>query len=220
MARGVASAGKIVAIALILMAPLAIHAAIASAAWTPLIVVIPIVQLALVGGIIVMRDRTRLKWLGPLALLLAVVVIWAARAGISLTALPGIPHAIAYATLLCVFGYTLLPDHEAILTRVVNAVRGPLPPALIVHTRRVTFAWCGFFAAQLVASVALYLFAPLEVWSFFINVLNFPLVVLMFVVEGLYRFLRFRDFPMDRLSDITRVVAKTMERRPRQVDTV
>jgi uncharacterized membrane protein len=220
MSRRAVAAGKAIGVAVIIAAPLAIHAAIATSTWTQLIVAIPVAQLLILGTIAAIRDPARIKWLGPLALALGFLIYWAERSGLSLTAMPGLPHAMAYAALLFGFGYTLLPGHEAILTRVVNAVRGPLPPELIVHTRRVTFAWCCFFAGQIIMSAVLYVFAPLEVWSFFINVLNLPLVVLMFVVEGLYRFFRFRDFPMDSLSDILRVVAKTTEKGARQADPV
>jgi uncharacterized membrane protein len=213
MNRSVISALKIAGIALIVIAPLAIHAAIATSTWTQLVVVVPVAQLLILGAIAVFRDPARIRWLGPLAVVAAFAIVWAERSGITLTAMPGLPHAMAYSALLVGFGYTLLPGHEAILTRAVTAVRGPLPAEMIVHTRRVTLAWCCFFAAQLLGSLLLYLFAPLEVWSLFINVLNLPLVVLMFVVEGLYRFFRFRDFPRDKLSDIIRVVAKTTEKR-------
>lgn len=204
--------------ALIALAPLAIHAAIASSRWTLLVVAIPAVQLLILGGAAAVRDPRRLKWLLPLAALFLGLILWAEHRGVSLNAMAGIPHAVAYTSLLLGFGYTLLPGQEAILTRIVIAVRGPLPPELIVHTRRVTFAWCCFFAAQLLASAVLYMSTPLETWSFFINVMNLPLVVLMFVVEGLYRVYRFRDFPMDSASDIVRVLRKTMDRRMRQAD--
>lgn len=220
MNRRVASAFRVAGIGLVVLAPFAIHAAIATSTWTQLVVVIPVVQLLIIGGIAAFRDPRRLKWLGPLAVVIGLALVWAERSGITLTAMPGLPHAMAYTALLLGFGYTLLPGHEAILTRAVTAVRGPLPPEMIVHTRRVTFAWCCFFAAQLLGSLLLYLFAPLEVWSLFINILNLPLVVLMFVAEGLYRFFRFRDFPMDKLSDILRVVAKTTEKNTQQADAV
>jgi uncharacterized membrane protein len=204
--------------ALMALAPLAIHAAIASSRWTLLVVAIPAVQLFILGGAAAVRDPRRLKWLLPLAALFLGLILWAEHRGLSLNAMAGIPHAVAYTSLLLGFGYTLLPGQEAILTRIVVAVRGPLPAELIVHTRRVTFAWCCFFAVQLLVSAVLYMSTPLETWSFFINVMNLPLVVLMFVVEGLYRAYRFRDFPMDSASDIVRVLGKTMDRRMRQAD--
>jgi uncharacterized membrane protein len=218
MALSAMAAGRVAGIALIVLAPLAIHAAIATARWTELVVLIPAAQLLILATIAVIRDPARMKWLAPIGVFAAVGLVMAGRAGISLTLMPGIPHALAYASFLIGFGYTLLPGHVAILTRVVDAVRGPLPPEMILHTRRVTFAWCCFFAGQLLLSLLLYVYAPLEVWSFFINVLNLPLVVLMFVLEGLYRLYRFRDFPLDSLSDIIRVVAKTTERSARRVD--
>ncbi len=220
MGRRAASVAKAFGIAAIVAAPLAIHVAIATSTWTQLVVVIPVAQLLILGAIAAIRDPARIKWLGPIAILLGLACIGAERFGLGLSAMPGLPHGLAYAALLLGFGYTLLPGQEAILTRVVRAVRGPLPPELIVHTRHVTFAWCGFFAAQLVGSVALYFLAPLEVWSFFVNVLNLPLVVLMFVAEGAYRLFRFRDFPLDSLAEIIQVVAKTTEKSSRQVDTV
>jgi len=220
MGRRAASVAKILGIILVIAAPLAIHAAIAWSQWTQLIVVIPLAQLAILATLAAVRDPARIKWLGPLAVLIAAGIFWAERSGVTLTAMPGLPHAMAYAALLFVFGYSLLPGQEAVLTRAVTAVRGPLPPAMIVHTRRVTLVWSCFFAGQLLGSLVLYLFAPLEVWSFFINVLNLPLVILVFVVEGAYRFYRFRDFPMDKLSDIIRVVHKTTEKRSRQADAV
>jgi uncharacterized membrane protein len=218
MTLSAAAAGRVAAFALIVLAPLAIHAAIATARWTELVVLIPAAQLLILGAIAAMRNPSRTKWLAPIGIVAGIGLVMARRAGISLTLMPGVPHALAYASFLIGFGYTLLPGHEAILTRVVGAVRGPLPPEMILHTRRVTFAWCCFFAGQLLFSLLLYLYAPLEAWSFFINVLNLPLVVLMFVLEGLYRLYRFRDFPLDSVSDIIRVIAKTTERRTRGVD--
>lgn len=212
------AARKIVGIALMALAPLAVHVAITSSKWTPFIVAIPVVQVLVLVGMAVIRDRRRIRWLGPLAALFVLLVLWAVHSGASLTAMAGIPHAVAYISLLLPFGYTLLPGQEAILTQIVNAVRGPLPPELVAHTRHVTVAWFCFFAVQLLASVLLYLTAPLETWSFFINVLNLPLLLLMFIIEGLYRALRFRDFPMDSMSDIVRILSTATGRRARQAD--
>lgn len=218
MASAAVLVKQIAGVLLIAVAPLAIHFAIATSSWTGLIILIPVLQLAALAGFAVWGHPARLRWIGPLAILATLGLVWAAHADFSLTAVPGIPHAIAYTSLLIGFGCTLLPGREALLTRVVVAVRGPMPPDVLLHTRRVTIAWCGFFAAQLMASLVLYLFAPLEVWSFFINVLNLPLIVLMFVLEGTYRYFRFRDIPLDRWSDISRIVAKSTQRNVGHAD--
>jgi len=211
-------AKQITGVLLIAVAPLAIHLAIATSSWTGLVVFIPVLQLLALAAFAVWRDPSRLRWLGPLVVAALLGIAWAERSGFSLTAMPGLPHALVYSSLLIAFGCTLLPGREAMLTRAVIAVRGPMPPDMIRHTRRVTFAWCCFFAAQLVGSLVLYLFAPLEIWSFFINVLNLPLIVLMFVLEGTYRYFRFRDIPLDRLSDLGRIVAGTTGRNVGHAD--
>lgn len=218
MASTAVLAKQIAGVLLIAVAPLAIHFAIATSSWTGLIVLIPVLQLLALAGFAVWGHPARLRWIGPLVIVAILGLLWAAHAEIGLTAVPGIPHAIVYTSLLIGFGCTLLPGREALLTRVVVAVRGPMPPDVIVHTRRVTVAWCCFFAAQLVTSLVLYLLAPLEIWSFFINVLNLPLILLMFLLEGTYRYFRFRDIPLDRLSDIRRIVAKTTGRHVGHAD--
>jgi uncharacterized membrane protein len=72
-----------------------------------------------------------------------------------------------------------------------------------VFTRRVTVAWSVFFAAQVVVSGLLLALAPLEAWSMFINLINLPLIVLMFAGEYLYRAIRYPNHPR---ASITRVL--------------
>jgi uncharacterized membrane protein len=62
-------------------------------------------------------------------------------------------------------------------------VHGPLPPLVARYTRKATAAWAVFFALIAAASLALYVFAPLRVWSAFSYFVTFPLVVLMFIGE-------------------------------------
>ena len=219
MYRRAVSAGKLLGVLALLVAPVAIHYAIMTSNWTPLILVVPLLQLAVLGIAAGARHPARVKWLAGAGALLIVGVLWAESRGLDFTVMPGIPHAIGYLLLLATFGVTLLPGHVPLLTRVVVSVRGPLPPDLLAHTRRVTLAWCCFFAGQLIVSLALYLFAPLEIWSFFVNVLNIPLVLLMFAVEYGYRVYRFRDFPHDSFADMLRIVAKTAKARSRQADS-
>jgi uncharacterized membrane protein len=218
MAAAAVLAKQITGVLLIAVAPLAIHLAITTSSWTGLIVLVPVLQLLALAAFAAWGNPSRLRWLGPLVLVAVLGIAWAERSGFNLNAMPGVPHALAYSSLLIGFGCTLLPGREALLTRIVVAVRGPMPPDVIRHTRHVTIAWCCFFAAQLIGSLVLYLSAPLDIWSFFINVLNLPLVVLMFLLEGTYRYFRFRDLPLDRLSDIRRIVAKTTGRNVGHAD--
>jgi uncharacterized membrane protein len=117
------------------------------------------------------------------------------EARLGLAAAYGLPHAAIYLLLLWSFGRTLAPEREPMITGFARRIHGSLPASLEIYTRRLTLVWCGFFAAQVAISAALFVLAPLDVWSLFVNVLNVPLLVLMFGVEYLYRLLRYPDFP-------------------------
>lgn len=124
--------------------------------------------------------------------------------GIALTAMPGLParlvglavaggcHALAYVALLIWFGRSLRAGHEPVVTGFARRLRQTMPGSVERYTRRVTIAWCGFFACQLVASVTLLLFAPRGVWSAFVTLLNLPLVVAMLLAELACRQILFR----------------------------
>jgi uncharacterized membrane protein len=113
----------------------------------------------------------------------------------------GLPHTAIYLSLLWLFGRTLRRGKVPLVTRLAARVHGALPPPMAAYTRGVTVAWCVFFAAQLLTSVLLFRFAPINAWSLFINVLNFPLLALMFIGEYGYRIVRHRDFPHATLLD-------------------
>jgi uncharacterized membrane protein len=106
------------------------------------------------------------------------------------------------------FGRTLLQGREPLITGVARRVHGVLTPEIAAYTRRVTQAWCGFFAAQIVVSGLLFAFAPLEIWSLFVGVLNFPLVALMFCGEYLYRVMRYPDHPRTSIANAVRAFSK------------
>jgi uncharacterized membrane protein len=99
----------------------------------------------------------------------------------------GLPHVASNLWLLWFFGRTLKKGRIPLVTTIATRVRGVLSPELVVYTRRVTLAWCIFFAAQIIMSITLYVFSTLPIWSAFINVLNFPLIVVMFMCEYAYR---------------------------------
>ena len=111
----------------------------------------------------------------------------------ALAALNGVPHAAINVLLLWVFGRTLVNAREPLITSFARRMHGSLPAHVEAYTRRVTAAWCVFFAAQIALSAILFTASPLEVWSFFVNVLAFPLVGVMFVAEYLYRIARFPE---------------------------
>ncbi|MFB3088478.1 MAG: hypothetical protein ACE10E_09240 [Acidiferrobacterales bacterium] len=96
--------------------------------------------------------------------------------------------------LLIVFGRTLLPGCEPIIARLSRVLRGNLPGELRTYTRCLTWVWTGVFAGLAVESVLLAVYAPLEVWSLFTNILNYVLLAVLFVAEYIYRVRRFRKY--------------------------
>ena len=206
-------------LAILALAPVAIHVALVTDTWPALVVAIPALQLLVIGAALLARRGSQRHWVTASIAALLVSLLFIAISRLDLASLPGLPHALAYSSLLAAFGLSLLPGREPVLTRLVLKVRGPLPPELLAYTRHVTAAWCCFFAAQLALSLTLFLLAPLAVWSLFINVLNLPLVVAMFVIEYTYRVVRFPNFRHDRLSDFSKFAAEFSKKASRQADS-
>jgi uncharacterized membrane protein len=134
------------------------------------------------------------------------IALWAGlgAAGATLAAVPGLPmrivglvvtggcHTAAYSALLIWFGLSLRPGHEPIVTGFARRVRQTMPDSVVRYTRKVTIAWCVFFAGQLVVSTTLLLFAPHAAWFSFVTLLNLPLVVMMALAEFACRRVLFR----------------------------
>src|SRR5882672_3750222 len=62
-----------------------------------------------------------------------------------LVLLAGLPHAMAYLFLLWLFGRTLQPGREALITSVARRFHGSLPPYMEAYTHKLTGMWCLFF---------------------------------------------------------------------------
>lgn len=125
---------------------------------------------------------------------------------LGLVAASAVPHTVIYATLLTVFGATLLPGRDALVTALARRMYGDIPAAMAAYTRAVTWAWCGFFTAQLATSLTLFLWTPLAIWSVFVNILNAPLFVLMFAAEHACRRFFLADAPRHSPADVLRMI--------------
>jgi len=88
-----------------------------------------------------------------------------------------------YSLMAASFGVSLLGARVALCTQLADKVHGPLTPQEVRYTRRVTAAWALFFILITAATVGLFLFAPLRIWSLFANFCVLPLIGLMFVAE-------------------------------------
>lgn len=116
-------------------------------------------------------------------------------------------HWGIYISLLASFALTLRPGREPFITVLARRMHGTVTDEMVGYTRKVTIAWVLFFACQLSLSVGLFCFAPLTAWSFFVNILDIPLVITMFGVEYAVRLRVLRDPPRHGFTAMFAMIA-------------
>jgi uncharacterized membrane protein len=89
--------------------------------------------------------------------------------------------------LLVVFARSLLPGEVPLITHFATRMDGALSVTAIQYTRSVTVVWSVYFFAMTVVGVLLAAFAPVEVWSYVVNCLQYVLIPLIFIAEFLVR---------------------------------
>ncbi len=191
--RAVATIGWIGTVA----APLATHRYLATGHGLPLAAVLSVCQVITIGSIALgswAPGRRRRAWLLLFGIGLLMLRFAPGARTDGLVAASGVSHAVIYLSLLALFGTSLRPGHVALVTGLARRLCGGLTDDMLAYTRGVTLAWCVFFAAQLATSALLFVLAPRAVWSLFVNVLDFPLVIVMFASEYGIRRLRFRNY--------------------------
>ena len=88
-----------------------------------------------------------------------------------------------YAIMAWSFGRSLFKGRVPLCTQLADKVHGPLSALELRYTRKVTVAWAIFFLTNIALMLLLFEFAPLRIWSLFVNFLSLPLIVLMFAIE-------------------------------------
>ena len=94
-----------------------------------------------------------------------------------------IQHVAANTMLCWFFLQTLYGGRTPIITTIARTIHPDMPEGVVRYTRNVTVAWAIFFALQVLVSLAIFAIASIETWSLFANVLNWPMVIAMFVAE-------------------------------------
>ena len=195
MRRAVSWAWKIAIVPACVAYQYLVHSSVSNGQFDTLHLVLMWMPLAALACWIVARSRNKPLWLSIVLAAGAIIYILEHRERLGLAVSSGISHAAVNLFLLWYFGSTLVPGREPLITRFARRLHGVLQPAMEQLTRELTVAWCVFFSVQLIASALLYAFAPLHVWSLFINLLNLPLLALMFVGQSAFRTLRYPDCP-------------------------
>ncbi len=185
---------------LIVAAPLAVEAATWGSASPS---VVRAVAAAQVAAIVWFLGRKAERYRLALAVAAAACVAlsgmeWPART-IGLT-VAGLCHAAAYGGLLAWFAASLRPGREPVVTGFARRMRRTMPDRVVRYTRKVTWAWCVFFAAELALSAGLLAWAPRAAWSGFVNLANLPAVAAMMLGEFACRFVLFRHEPRTSLA--------------------
>jgi uncharacterized membrane protein len=104
-----------------------------------------------------------------------------------------VPPAIIPAALLILFARSLRKGETPLITRIATAMRGePLPAPLVGYTRHVTQLWCGVFILMFSSAVSLAIWAPPAVWSLMTNAVHYLILGAVFLVEFIYRRIRYR----------------------------
>ena len=92
------------------------------------------------------------------------------------------------------FARTLLAGRTPLVTTFARIFHGgELPAPVARYGRQVTWVWALAFFLMVLVSAVLYVSTSVATWSFFANVLYFPILLTLFVVEYLVRRLRFPD---------------------------
>ena len=189
------------------VSPVASHVALLTGRGVGVAISLGVLQAVAVGVVIAgiggAGRHRRLALLAAAAMLgsLALGLMRSAAFGLRLAA--GTSHALLYGTLFVVFAATLLPGRTDVVTRVAQRLNPRFHAGMRFYTRRVTIAWCVFFFGQIMVSALLLRFAPARWWLLFVNGLNVPLVVLMFLAEYA---IRRRRFPGGQSTDMATMV--------------
>ncbi|MFN3493299.1 MAG: hypothetical protein ACK40L_02205 [Hydrogenophaga sp.] len=161
--------------------------------------------LLLALGMALWRLPSRLLAIVGAALLLAALA-WAWPLLIAEVALLYfLQHVGVNGLLAAVFGRTLSGPGEPLVTRMARQVHGGVLSARqVAYTRGATQAWTAFFLGMVAVSTALFVFAPVALWSTFANLLGGPLLGAMFVGEYLWRLRALPPGERSTLADAVR----------------
>jgi uncharacterized membrane protein len=120
------------------------------------------------------------------------------------------PPVVINALLAAFFGASLREGREPVICTFARIEQGGVvPPDLARHARAVTWLWALLLGAIAGVSLALAIWASLETWSFFANLLAYALLAALFVGEYLYRRVRFRHYRHATLVGMLRYARTT-----------
>jgi uncharacterized membrane protein len=180
------------------LAPLAGYFALRTGQGTELALALAAVQVVAVGLVVgtVGGFRRSTMLLLPAAMLAAWAVVADRSAGQGVAVAAGITHAASYGGLLLLFGLSLLPGRDDLVTGIARRLNPHFHAGMQGYTRGVTWAWTGLFLVELLVSAALLCWAPTR-WPEFTSFGHLAPVVALMVGEYTLRRLRFGSHSTD-----------------------
>jgi len=173
--------------------PVALHVLVLANQAPLALALMGIVYLAALAPVFVQAAKRHLPaTVGTLALLAALLGLVASQS--DKIALLYVPPVAINLWLMILFGASLRRGSTPLISRIARLERGELTPELARYTRRLTLIWTLLFLAMAAESLLLALFAPLALWSWFVNVWNYVFVAALFIGEYFYRRIRFAHY--------------------------
>lgn len=207
MPVGIGGAFRIFLTLLVVASPLITHFALTADQWGATAYALVAGQTLIGLWLVLTRVRHPYKYPAAVALIACALTLAVLHLQSGLVLSTFLPHALANLALCTVFGLSLRPGHTPVITGMSHQIHGELPARIDRYTRRVTWLWCLFFLFELLGSVLLLAAAPIAWWSFFVNVMNAPLIAVLFLGEKLTRSFWVTNPPRERLADIVQMVA-------------
>jgi uncharacterized membrane protein len=186
---------------LLLCYPLCVHMAVITR--TPALQVLAICCLAAAIQYSGLRRGNGFSWLVLISVVL--VSVWLAAVDMARYVLY-VPPIIIPLLIWSGFIRTLLPGQVPLITAIGEQFHGQLPPEITRYTRRVTIFWALTLALLVLWTASLPLWASPLLWSLFSNFINYALVVVLFVLEFIYRRWRFRSFEQPSFREYLHIV--------------
>jgi hypothetical protein len=113
-------------------------------------------------------------------------------------------RAGGFGAMLLIFATSLREGQEPLVTRMARHIDPTMTPKRLAYTRAVTRLWAGFFALNLLATLAL---SWLDI-PWFVAWAGIPLAVLLFAGELAFRSVWFRGERRGSASDTVRAVLR------------
>lgn len=122
--------------------------------------------------------------------------------------LPSIVFNVFFAS---AFAYTLRTGDTPMIERFMRAHHGEqMGPELVRYARQLTYAWVMVCAVLALTSAVLAIFASLEIWSLFANVVSYAVVAALFIGQFIYGYFRHRAIAAMQIVPMAARVARRM----------